>query len=73
MPSGFYVLLRLFLRVDEVMVRVIDTRYHHEFGTTYVLREFTEKEATLAELKVRSLIFPKFQTLPFHGYSPLFL
>lgn len=44
MPSSFFVLLRYFLRVDNVMVRVNDTRYFHDFSTNYVLREFTNKE-----------------------------
>jgi hypothetical protein len=32
MPSSFLVLLRLFLRVDNVLVRVRDTRFYHKYG-----------------------------------------
>ncbi len=32
MPSGFFVLLRLVVRVDHVLVRVYDTRCHHKCG-----------------------------------------
>lgn len=30
MPSSFFVLLRFFLRVDGVLIRMNDTRLHHE-------------------------------------------
>lgn len=30
MPSGFFVLLRLLVRVDKVLIRVFDTRYHYK-------------------------------------------
>ena len=30
MASGFYILLRFFLRVDEVIVRMNDTRIYHQ-------------------------------------------
>lgn len=39
MPTCFFVLLRVFLRVDGVVVRVRDTRLFHVFGTHSVLRE----------------------------------
>lgn len=52
MPSGFFVLLRYFLRVDGVMVRVNDTRYYHDFTTNFILREFSCREGQLAHLKV---------------------
>jgi len=50
MPSSFFVLLRYFLRVDGVMVRVNDTRYFHDFATNYVLREFTNRECGIQQL-----------------------
>ncbi|KAJ8892619.1 hypothetical protein PR048_005200 [Dryococelus australis] len=52
MPSSFYILLRFFLRVDDVLVRINDTRIYHEFGTDCVLREYTSREAKVADLKV---------------------
>ena len=33
MASGFFVLLRFFLRVDGVMVRMNDTRIYHQVST----------------------------------------
>ncbi|KAF2886678.1 hypothetical protein ILUMI_19496 [Ignelater luminosus] len=50
MPSSFFVLLRYFLRVDGVMVRVNDTRFFHDFSTNYVLREFTNRESGVQQL-----------------------
>ena len=45
MPSSFFILLRQFLRVDGVLIRVNETRMYHETGTDYLLREFTCKES----------------------------
>ncbi|CAO3646063.1 unnamed protein product [Mucor hiemalis] len=44
MPTCFLVLQRFFLRVDDVLFRVNDTRLYHEFGSDYFIREFTSKE-----------------------------
>ena len=40
MKDCFYILLRFFLRVDGVRVRIFDTRIFHEFGTDNIHREF---------------------------------
>jgi len=50
MPSSFFLLLRFFLRVDDVLVRINDTRVYHEAGTDFVLREFLSKEKKVQEL-----------------------
>ncbi|XP_059613727.1 TIP41-like protein [Phlebotomus argentipes] len=50
MPSGFFILLRYFLRVDNVMVKIVDTRFHLEAGLKYILKEFTFREAKVDEL-----------------------
>lgn len=50
MPSGYFILYRYFLRVDGVLVRVIDTRYHYEVGKKYVLRERSFREAKFTEI-----------------------
>lgn len=50
MPTSFFVLLRYFLRVDGVMVRVNDTRYFHDFTKDYVLREYTNRESGIKQL-----------------------
>ena len=51
MPSGFFVLLRFFMRVDGVLIRCFDTRFHYELGKTYILREYLERESPIASLK----------------------
>ena len=32
MPTSFFLLLRFFLRVDRVLIRINDTRLYHEAG-----------------------------------------
>ena len=51
MPSGFFCLLRFYLRVDSTLVRVHDARLYHRAGRGYLIREATEREATAAELE----------------------
>ncbi|GBM18369.1 TIP41-like protein [Araneus ventricosus] len=52
MPDSFLILLRFFLRIDNVLVRIIDTRICHEIGKNYLLREHTAKENKIKELQV---------------------
>ncbi|KAJ2950617.1 hypothetical protein O0L34_g8872 [Tuta absoluta] len=52
MPTYWYVLLRYFLRVDDVLVRSNETRMFHMVNTDYVIREFTAKEAKASELNM---------------------
>ena len=40
MADCFFLLHRYYLRVDEVVVRTIDTRYFHDYATNYIIREF---------------------------------
>lgn len=51
MPTSFFLLLRFFLRVDGVMIRINDTRLYHEAGKSYMLREFSTRESKIEELK----------------------
>ena len=51
MSDCWYVLLRSYIRVDGVCVRVLDTRMFHDFSTRAILREFTHREGTYAELR----------------------
>ncbi|KAI8086377.1 TIP41-like family-domain-containing protein [Halteromyces radiatus] len=44
MPTCFLILQRFFLRVDDVLFRINDTRIFHEFGSSYLFREYTSKE-----------------------------
>ncbi|KAJ8676503.1 hypothetical protein QAD02_012290 [Eretmocerus hayati] len=57
MPGTLYILLRYFLRLDGVMLRINDTRIYHEFGKGYLLREYTSKEAKVADIKVHPSLF----------------
>nr|CAG4645594.1 EOG090X07SL [Lynceus sp. MCZ IZ 141354] len=52
MPSGFFALQRLYVRVDDVIIRINDTRIHYEQGKNYMVREFTSKESRTKDLKV---------------------
>ena len=51
MADCFYVLLRYFLRVDGVIVRILDTRIFHAFGEGFIRREFQYRQNTYDELK----------------------
>lgn len=51
MPTSFFLLLRFFLRVDGVLIRINDTRLYHEAGNSYMLREFSTRESKIEELK----------------------
>jgi len=62
MGDCFFGLLRFYLRVDEVLIRIYDTRFYHEFGHSYILREFTCKEATYEVLRQKGFKF----TADFH-------
>lgn len=44
MPSCFFILMRFFVRVDQVFIRIHETRIYHEAGTNFILREYTSKE-----------------------------
>lgn len=50
MPSSFFVLLRFFLRVDGVLIRMNDTRVYHEADKCYMLREYTSRESKISSL-----------------------
>ncbi|EDW05549.1 TIP41-like protein isoform X2 [Drosophila mojavensis] len=51
MPSGFFVLLRHFLRIDDVLIRMHDTRFHYEIENNYILKEYIHREAPCSELQ----------------------
>ncbi|KAM6983782.1 TIP41-like protein [Tautogolabrus adspersus] len=51
MPTSFFLLLRFFLRVDGVLIRINDTRLYYEAGKSYMLREFSTRESRITELK----------------------
>eukprot|EP00121_Abeoforma_whisleri_P016453 Awhi_evm2s15099 len=51
MPSGFFVLLKMFLRIDGVLFKTHSTRLHHLFVNDYITREYQVKEKTATALK----------------------
>lgn len=46
MNDCFFGLIRSYLRVDDVLIRILDTRVYHDFRWNYLLREFTHREDT---------------------------
>jgi len=52
MPSGFFILLRFYLRVDKTLIRVHDTRLRFEVENDFILREYSEREQKVEDLKV---------------------
>jgi type 2A phosphatase activator TIP41 len=50
MPGYFYALLRFYMRVDDVTMRIYDTRIFHEYGSSHLLREYQTREATYQQL-----------------------
>ena len=57
MPSGFFILQRFFLRVDNTLIRAIDTRTYHDITKSYLLREYSERENQVKDLKVTPNLF----------------
>jgi len=55
MPSFWFVLLICELRVDNVIIREVGTRFFCRFGSDQVLREWTWKEASYDTLKGRGI------------------
>ena len=50
MNECFLGLMRCYLRVDNMLVRNIDTKIYHKFGDKYIIRNFLVKEKTYDEL-----------------------
>jgi len=57
MPHSFFILSRLFLRVDNVLFRVHDVRIYHAFGSGEIIREVAGMEAGYDEVKAVSLVW----------------
>lgn len=51
MPARLLLLLRFFLRLDDVIFRVRDTRVYVEFETGEVMRDYCVMEGAYAKLK----------------------
>lgn len=57
MPNSFFILQRFFLRVDDVVIRVYDTRIHYETQNKYMIREYLEKESLVKDLRCSPRLF----------------
>lgn len=57
MGDCFFGLLRHYLRVDDVQVRIYDTRFYHEFNKNYILREFTAREDSYENIAKKGFKF----------------
>ena len=55
MPARLLLLARLFMRLDDVIVRVRDTRIFIEFETGEVIREYISKEEKFEDIRRRLL------------------
>lgn len=51
MPGFFFVLMRFYLRIDRVIVRVCDTRVVGDNDKDYIIREWSLREAKVADLE----------------------
>ena len=40
MKDGFFGLIRYYLRIDGIIIRIYDTRLYHSFNTNFIIREF---------------------------------
>jgi len=56
MKDYYYCLVRYYLRVDDVLFRIYDTRVFHDFNTDYILREFQHREDDFQ--RIRKMIHP---------------
>jgi type 2A phosphatase activator TIP41 len=51
MPHSFFILSRLFVRVDNVLFRIYDVRIYHAFGSEELVREVSGLEAGYEDVK----------------------
>lgn len=51
MPDRMLLLCRLFMRLDNVLVRIRDTRIYVDFNMKKVIKDYTEKEGTFDKAK----------------------
>lgn len=68
MPSGFFVLLRHFLRIDDVLIRMHDTRFHCEIENDYILKEYIHREAPCTALQVHFIVIIFFYLITYNNF-----
>jgi len=57
MKNCFLLLLRFYLRVDDVLVRVIDSRFYTEPTWSVIIWEFSKRENTVSELREKDISY----------------
>ena len=57
MKDCWFVLLRSYVRLDKVAVRILDTRIFHKFGENCILRDFMWKQDTWDNLTTKGFNF----------------
>lgn len=57
MPDRMLLLCRMFMRLDNVLVRIRDTRIYVDFNLKNVIKDYTEKEGTFDAVKQVSCHF----------------
>lgn len=55
MPDRMLLLCRLFMRLDNVLIRIRDTRIYVEFGMGKIIRDYTEREDSFDTVKQVSI------------------
>ena len=63
METCLLILQRFFLRVDEVLFRINDTRFYHEFGQAHMIKEFSSKESSYDEIKKVCILISAYQQI----------
>ncbi|KAG7396163.1 hypothetical protein PHYBOEH_002660 [Phytophthora boehmeriae] len=51
MEFGFLLLCRYYCRIDDKNIKLVDSRYYHEFGDDFVWRDHEIREASIPDLK----------------------
>ncbi|CAG8955490.1 hypothetical protein HYFRA_00010357 [Hymenoscyphus fraxineus] len=62
MPDRMLLLCRLFMRLDDVLIRIRDTRIYVDFNTGKVIRDYTEREDSFDKVKSNLLASGKLPT-----------
>ena len=57
MSDCWFVLLRSYIRLDKVAIRIMDTRIFHKYGTFEIIRDFIVKEDTWSNLSDSGFVF----------------
>ena len=59
MPSCWFLLLRMFVRVDHVTIRMVESRYFHKFGTSTVALDVAFKACSLSAPGAAGAVTPE--------------